>query len=93
MAGGDHLVDGFHLCRLPGGFAPEAGGGDTREFIADEEMVKRLIVEMVGIIPSLQKMAERLGFFVAGQRERFGPAPRGPGSWVELFLRARSVRR
>ena len=69
MAGGDHLVDGFRLCRLPGGFAQEAGGGGTRELVADEEVVKRLIVEMGGIVPSRQKLAERIGFLVAGQRE------------------------
>ena len=49
--------------------AQEAGGGEAGELIANEEMVKRLIVEMVGVIPSLQELAERLGFLVAGQRE------------------------
>ena len=66
-AGGDHLVNGFGVFRPLGGLAQEAGGGEAGELIADEEMVKRLIVEMVGVIPSLQELAERLGFLVAGQ--------------------------
>jgi hypothetical protein len=52
-----------------GGFAHEAGGGETRELIADEKVVKRLIVEMAGIVPSPQEFAERLGFPFAGQSE------------------------
>jgi hypothetical protein len=69
VTGGDHLVNGFGVFRPLGGLAHEAGGGETCELIADEEVVKRLIVEISGIVPSPQELAERLGFLITGQPE------------------------
>ena len=44
-AGGDHLVDGLGLGGFLGGVPQQAGGGEVRDRVADEKIVKLLVVE------------------------------------------------